>query len=235
MPCAFGYRRHRIGHRRVPAARQHGYLFGVDEAFGLGDTLLGLGLGVGVEQLDLRPAHRLDPAGLVDLVYRHVLGLLVLQADRRGRTGERQDVADLDHGLGFPRLREDDRARHGDRDPQECVPFHLHAPFRFEVWVLLPADRCSCRHLRAEIAVKAREVPKRQEAGNLPRLQCIVRLGAPAPGGVEATKLQNQAARPDIFVEIYRSVRVIIQTHFSKGIHEVKATIESLAGPVNTY
>jgi hypothetical protein len=52
---------------------------------------------------------------------------------------------------------------------------------------------------------------------------------------VEATKLQNQADRMDIFVEIYRSARMIIQTHFQKEIHEVKATIEALAEPVNTY
>jgi len=75
-------------------------LLGVDQPFGLGHALLGFGLGVGVDQLQLHPAQRLDAGRGVDLFDRHLAGRLALLAEGRGGAGHRFDVADF-HGVGL--------------------------------------------------------------------------------------------------------------------------------------
>jgi hypothetical protein len=88
-----------IGHRRVPAAGQQVDLLAVDHPLGFGHAGGRVALAVREQQFQFRPAEGLDAAGGIDLLDRHLPRLLPLDADRRRRPGERDDVANL-HRLG---------------------------------------------------------------------------------------------------------------------------------------
>ncbi len=110
---AFGHRGGRVGDGAVPAAGQDMDLLGVDQPFGLGHALLRFRLGVGVDQFQLHPAQRLDAAGGVDLLDRHLAGRLALLAKGRGGAGHRFDVADFD-GVGLGQAERAQRQGKGD-------------------------------------------------------------------------------------------------------------------------
>ena len=68
-------RRGRVGDRGVPATGQDMHFFRVDQPFGFGHALFGLGFGIGVEQLDFGTAQSLDAAGGVDLLRGELRGI----------------------------------------------------------------------------------------------------------------------------------------------------------------
>ncbi len=124
-PVALGHGRHRIGDGRVPGAGQNVHLFGVDEALGLGNTLLRLGLGVGIKELDLGTTEGFDPSRVVDLLNGHVLRLLVLKPDGGRRTRKRQDVADLDRRLREGGGGENHQNTEGRDKKSFTIPVHV--------------------------------------------------------------------------------------------------------------
>ena len=67
----------------VPAAGENIDFLSIDQPFGLGDTLFRLGLGIGIDKLQLCPTKGLDAAGGVDLFHGHLTGVLALLADGR--------------------------------------------------------------------------------------------------------------------------------------------------------
>jgi len=75
-------------------------LFGVDQPFRFGHALLGLGLGIGINHLDLGAPQRLDAAGGVDFLDGQITRALALLSHRGGRSRKGFDVADLDHLVG---------------------------------------------------------------------------------------------------------------------------------------
>jgi len=122
-----------VGDGRVPAAGDQIDLFGVDEAFGLGDADGGVGLAVGVDQFELGPAQGFDAAGGVDLLHGHFPGLLALDADRGRGAGHGLDIADFDNFVSGPgRSRQQRGQEHGaqttgqKRSPIPC--FHATSP-----------------------------------------------------------------------------------------------------------
>ena len=104
----------REGRAALEGAQQHGDLFAGHQALHLGDRHLGVAPRVGLHQLQLGPAQRLDAAGFVDVLHRQVRGARHVLADGGGRAArKRNQIADLHRVGGVRRAHAESHDRAG--------------------------------------------------------------------------------------------------------------------------
>src|SRR5437870_10055098 len=124
-----GHRYHRVGAARVEGAQQHlGAL--AHDALGLDAAVLGLGLGVADDQLELDPVLSLDTAGGVDRVDGHLCAEAAGLSRLGEGAGDRMDRADLERlGLRAERKRKPEGrgAAGGGREERTTGQSTLHA------------------------------------------------------------------------------------------------------------
>ena len=176
------------------------------------------------------------PPACVDLLDRHVLGLLVLQADRRGRAGERQDVADLDHGSGRkPPARVPSCTRRRSQSTK-CCSFSSAHPFRF-LGLGLGACTAVTGVTFGRSRVRARDVPAVRIQTKLPASNgCSTSAPLlPGDGGPKLRNVEIGISTGNCCVRKLPVVRSdLSKLIFQREIHEVKKTIESLRGGQST-
>ena len=88
---------HAGGDGGLVAAHQRGDADIGDQALGFGGGGFLVGLGIAVVQFDLRAAHRLDAAAIIDLGDSELDALLGILGDRCRGAGVREQHAQLDH------------------------------------------------------------------------------------------------------------------------------------------